>query len=161
MADRIVVNTGPLIALGRAGVLELLDRLPFEFVAPMQVREELQQGDVAGHLPAALRCATVHFVDLPAGLSRLATANLGAGEAAVIQLALDKSIPVVCIDERKGRRAALSVGLRVTGTLGLLGRLKTVGAITSARPLVERLRGGRDWFSEGLLDRFLRELGEA
>jgi predicted nucleic acid-binding protein len=52
----------------------------------------------------------------------IARAELGAGEAAVIQLALEQGIAVVAIDERKGRRAALSVGLRVTGSLGLLGR---------------------------------------
>jgi predicted nucleic acid-binding protein len=42
-------------------------------------------------------------------IDAVARAELGAGEAAVIQLALEQGIAVVAIDERKGRRAALSV----------------------------------------------------
>ncbi|MFC1643415.1 hypothetical protein ACFL5O_12170, partial [Myxococcota bacterium] len=134
----------PLIALGRADALEPLEHLPVEFVAPMEVCRELEQGEVAGHKPAALHSPAIRFVELTGGLSPLAAVNPGMGEAAVIQLALNESFGVVCIDERKRRRAALAVGLRVTGTLGVLGRLKTTGVVGAVQPFVERLRGGRD-----------------
>jgi len=45
---------------------------------------------------------------------------LDAGERTAIALAIDRSCELVLIDERAGVAAARSLGLRVTGTLGLL-----------------------------------------
>jgi hypothetical protein len=45
------------------------------------------------------------------------------------------------IDERKGRRAAQAVGLQVTGTLGLLGRAKSLGRVV---PMKIAMRYTRD-----------------
>jgi len=61
-------------------------------------------------------------VALSAPPAPLATHALDAGEAAVIQLALERGIATVCIDEWRGRRAARACGLAVTGSLGLLVR---------------------------------------
>lgn len=70
-------------------------KMPISFVAPLEVQREIQKGPPAGH--EAIDTSWVRFTPPP-----------------------DDGIPVVCIDERKGRRAALAVGLKVTGTLGLL-----------------------------------------
>jgi len=76
-------------------------------------------------------------------LSRIVLSALDAGEAAVILLALKQRIPLVCIDEWKGRRMALASGLKVTGALGLLGRAKMQGIIPAVSPFIERvLRNG-------------------
>lgn len=120
MAERLVVNTGPLIALRRAEALDFVGRLPVEFLSPAEVRAELLEGARHGHPPISPEW--VRFVALAKPLDLVARANLGAGEAAVIELALQEGIPRVVIDERRGRRAALAVGLQVTGTLGLFGR---------------------------------------
>jgi len=61
------------------------------------------------------------------------------GHAAVIELALQVGVPRVVIDERRGRRAALAVGLQVTGTLGLLGR-EGARHRSRVRPFMEGLR---------------------
>ena len=41
MAERIVINTGPLIALARMDALDVAGQLPYQFICPSQVREEL------------------------------------------------------------------------------------------------------------------------
>jgi hypothetical protein len=51
MAERVVINTGPLIALARAEALDIVGRLPIEFVCPAEVRQELDEGAASGHLP--------------------------------------------------------------------------------------------------------------
>jgi len=158
MAERIVINTGPLVALGRAGVTATVAKVPLDFIAPLEVQREVQRGPSAGH--ETIDTSWVRFVPLAIPLSPLAVSNLDEGEAAVIQLALDQGIPLVCIDERKGRRAALAVGLKVTGTLGLLGRAKGLGLIPSVRPHVERMVAGGDWFDTALLARFYAAIGE-
>ena len=40
MDDRVVVDTGPLIALARAEILDLMGRLSFQFFCPGEVRKE-------------------------------------------------------------------------------------------------------------------------
>ncbi len=157
MAERLVVNTGPLIALQRADALDVVGRLPFEFLAPIEVRDELLEGVRHGH--ALVSPPWVRFTPLGKPLDRLARANLGAGEAAVIELALQEGIQRVVIDERRGRRAALAVGLQVTGTLGLLGRAKELGLVPAVGPFVEALRVS-GWYDPAVIEWFLSTMGE-
>lgn len=49
MNDRMVVNAGPLIALARAEALDVVARLPFEFICPEEVAAELRAGVQAGY----------------------------------------------------------------------------------------------------------------
>jgi len=136
MAERLVVNTGPLIALARIEALDVAGRLPFHFICPQEVRDELDQGAEMGHPQIHPSWLTV--VSLRNRPSPLSLSALDLGEAAVIQLALEQGIERVCIDEWKGRRAALAAGLQVTGALGLLGRAKLLGFLPALRPLIER-----------------------
>ena len=48
MAERIVINTGPLIALARMDALDAIGQLPVEFVCPSEVRQELDEGAAQG-----------------------------------------------------------------------------------------------------------------
>lgn len=149
---------GPIVALSRAGVTGAIARMPVELLAPMEIRRELDKGPPAGHEPVDF--TWVRFVVRSTPLSPLAVSSLDEGEAAVIQLALDEHVAIVCIDERKGRRSALAVGLQVTGTLGILGRAKAVGLIPSVRLHVEKMVRGGDWFDPALLARFYAAIGE-
>ncbi|MEE9355864.1 MAG: DUF3368 domain-containing protein [Methylococcaceae bacterium] len=78
------------------------------------------------------------------------------GEASVIQLAIEQSI----IDELKGRRIAIASGLNVTGALGLLGCMKHIGIISSARPYIERATKKGNHYHPDLVNRFLKALDE-
>jgi predicted nucleic acid-binding protein len=157
-AERIVVDTGPLIALGRVGALDVVGRLPLAFVIPKEVADEIEIGARAGYPVAVPAWAAV----LPLGstIVSLGPHLLDAGEAAVIQLAIEQGINDVCIDEWRGRPAATSVGLKVTGSLGLLGRAKRIGLIEAVRPWVERLTACGVHYHPELVGRFLREIGE-
>lgn len=157
MAERLVVNTGPLIALQRADALDVVGRLPFEFLSPIEVRDELLEGVSHGHPPVSP--PWIRFTPLRKPLDLVARANLGAGEAAVIELALEEGVGRVVIDERRGRRAALAVGLQVTGTLGLLGRAKELGLVPAVGPFVEALRVS-GWYDPAVVEWFLSTMGE-
>jgi len=93
-------------------------------------------------------------------LSPLAFSGLDKGEAAVIQMASERNITWVCIDEWKGRRAALAVGLKVTGVLGLLGRAKRKGIIPALLPLIERAVAAGVRYDTELVKRILKAAGE-
>lgn len=158
MAERVVVNTGPLVALVRGAVLDVLGRLPIEFVCPSEVRAELDEGVTKGH-PAVI-APWLRVLPLAVPLNRIAAAALDEGEAAVIQLALEQGIPLVCLDDWKGRRAALAVGLRVTGSLGLLIRAKTAGILPAIRPVLDRIMEEGVWYDAELVRQVLAAVGE-
>lgn len=158
MTERIVINTGPLIALARMDALDVPSQLPYEFICPSQVREELEEGASLGYQAIAPAWLTV--IPLSASPSPFSIAALDEGEAAVIQLALEHGLSRVSIDEVKGRRIATALGLSVVGSLGLVARAKTLGIIPAMRPLVERaMRDGVHYHSE-LVERVLSSVGE-
>ncbi|MGH9752904.1 MAG: hypothetical protein ACREA2_08980 [Blastocatellia bacterium] len=41
MSEKIVINTGPLIALGKMQALDIIAQLPCEFICPAQVETEI------------------------------------------------------------------------------------------------------------------------
>ena len=97
---------------------------------------------------------------MQSNLSPLAVASLDVGEAAVIQLALEQDIQIVCIDEVKGRRAALAVGLKVIGSLGLLGKAKSLGILTEVKPYIAKAIDNGIFYNEKLIEMFLHSFGE-
>ena len=85
---------------------------------------------------------------------------LDPAEAAVIHLALEQGVKTVCLDDLKGRRIALAVGLKVTGSLGLLIRPKHLGLIPAVRPFIEKANRSGVWYDEDLIRKVLGEVGE-
>lgn len=158
MAERIVINTGPLIAFARMDALDVPGQLPYEFICPGEVREELDEGASLGYQTIVPPWLTV--ISLSSPPSAVSVAALDKGEAAVIQLAVEQGLLRVSIDEVKGRRIATALGLSVVGSLGLVARAKTLGIIPAMRPLVEKaMREGVHYHSD-LVERVLSALGE-
>jgi predicted nucleic acid-binding protein len=56
--------------------------------------------------------------------------RLDAGEREAIQLALNSGVETVLMDENEGRRAALRLGLKVTGTVAVLERAGQRGMLS-------------------------------
>lgn len=158
MPNKIVINTSPLLSFGKMQALDIIAKLSFEFVCPAEVQTEIAVGVAQGHtinLPE-----WVQVLPLKAPLAPVAVAALDSGEAAVIQLALEQNISLVCIDELKGRRAANAVGLSVVGSLGLLGQAKSLGLINRVRPFVEQANNSGIFYDQNLIEKFLQSLGE-
>lgn len=65
--------------------------------------------------------------------------HLDRGEASSIALAIENPGCRIIIDERKGRRVALALGLDVTGTLGVLIEAARRGLIAADSGLLEKL----------------------
>lgn len=160
MSDALVINTGPLIAYSRIRAIDLLRQLPVRIVTTEIVREEFLQGGDSGHSSADDWPEWLEVLPLRQPLPLLATVSLDRGEASVIQLALEESIDLVCIDEAQGRRSAKALKLQVTGSLGLLGMAKRHGIIAAARPLVAAMSNLGNWYREDLVAQFLKGLGE-
>lgn len=158
MPNRIVINTSPMIALGKMDAFDIIAQLPFEFLCPQQVKIEIESGAAKGY--AVTVPDWVNVLPLATPLSPLILAGLDRGEAEVIQLALEQGIGLVCIDERKGRQAATAAGLQVVGSLGLIAKAKVSGLIPAARPLIEKAMREGIFYQPALVARVLSALKE-
>lgn len=156
--EAVVINTGPIVALCVAGVASIVGRLPLKFLAPPEVAAEIAAGRQLGHPVAMPEWVAVTPLDQPVGA--LGQSTLDAGEAAVIELALQRRIALVAIDEARGRRAASAAGLTVIGSLGLLGRAKAQALIPAVGPYVAAMRAGGVYLDTALVQRFLMAVGE-
>jgi predicted nucleic acid-binding protein len=155
VASLRIVNASPLILLGKIGHLALLDVGDREVVVPEAVIREVEEPSRPGRVPergpspASLRLEA--DVPIPPEVRRLA---LDPGESMVLALALSlrgagDDVEVV-LDERKGRRAALTLGLAVVGTAGLLVLAKAAGRIPAVAPVLDELEWAGMYFGAAL-----------
>ena len=88
------------------------------------------------------------------------TLDLGAGERAVMALALENPSRVVLLDDALARRIAQAAGLQVWGTLRVLLEAKSQGLAPSLKPLIDRLIDAGLWISEDIQHRIMTLAGE-
>jgi predicted nucleic acid-binding protein len=84
------------------------------------------------------------------------------GEAAAITLAVEIDNALLITDDLPGRRIATTLGLRCTGTVGLLVASKRAGYLARIAPLLDDLRvRARFWISDDVIRRALELAGES
>lgn len=137
----VICDTSPLQYLHQLGLLHVLPALVRQAFVPPAVVAELEAGRAAGvDLPdvSSLTWLTVRALRSQAALPPVT--GLGPGETEVLMLALESADAVVVLDDRLARRVAEAVGLRLTGTLGLLLDAKRAGLAEAAAPLLDQLQ---------------------
>jgi predicted nucleic acid-binding protein len=87
--------------------------------------------------------------------------DLGAGELAVLAMALENPEKVVLLDDALARRVAQAAGLEVWGTLRVVLEAKQAGLTGSIKPLVEDLAKSGMWISPQIRARILALAEEA
>ncbi len=159
----IVINTSPSLALIAAlGDLTLLGSLYQRIVVPHAVQAEvLAAGKEGFGVDAFLQADFLEQQQVPVQLAPLLSASLDRGEAEVIATAQALGIELVCIDEVQGRRIARLSGLQVTGSLGILLKLKVQGSLPAIKPCIARMRSQGIWLSGELESQALLLAGEA
>jgi predicted nucleic acid-binding protein len=159
--SRIVCNSGPLIALGILGKLELLQSIFSEVLVPEAVQREIARGGVklAG-LENFQQAQWIRIVS-PKENDVLLSALLDVGEAAVIALAREQSISIVLIDERKARKVARDIyGLQPIGTARILVEAKRKSLLPEIASQFQTLRQEGYWIHASIVETALREAGE-
>jgi len=158
-----VCNTSPISSLIQINQLPLLARQFREVLIPPEVAVELDDGaEFLGDWRTTAGAQTL--VTRAVGdraLLRDLLASLHPGEAAAIALAAQTSGAILIMDESDGRRAATRIGLRFTGTVGLLVTAKRRGDIPMLAPLLEQLRTkAKFWITNDVVRRALQLAGE-
>lgn len=159
----VVSDSSPLVSLAAVGQFALLRDLFGRVLIPEAVYQEVVgqgQGRPGAREVAATRWIERHTpTDVP--FVRLLNLELDTGEAEAIALATEHEADVVLLDERRGRERAVSLGLEVTGTLGVLVEAKRQGYLIEVRPILDALRDDVGfWMSDGLYEHVLVLSGE-
>jgi uncharacterized protein len=136
----VICNTSPIQYLHQVNLLDLLPELYGAIVIPEGVAAELDAGLRAGiSLPDAkllpwLSVKYIHERNLLPMIS-----GLGIGEKEVLALAVVTTQSLAVLDDFLARRYASFIGIRFTGTLGILLKAKEKGLLDTVTPVLDLL----------------------
>ena len=150
MSREAVTNSTCLIGLERIGRLDLLPQVFSKVFAPSVVAAEVQ---------ISLSWLRIQSVQNIAVVATLKT-QMDAGEAEAIALAMELPNVLLILDDKKARRIAQQLNLKVIGTVGMLLRAKRQGVITEIKPLISALLQADFRISESIVKEALRLSGE-
>ena len=146
-----VSDSSAVIVFHRIGQLDLIRGLFDPVAVPPAVAREVVPS--LGALPPWI---AVH----PIPPNRDLPTSLDDGEREAIALTLHLGADTIVLDERPGRRVAMSLGLDVVGSLGLLVRAKRAGKIRHVRPLVHAMLSAGLYANDVLYRQVLAAAGE-
>ena len=160
-----VSNTSPILNFAIIGQLDLLKAQFTKILIPPAVLQELRLEDdfpELTHIQKAIKAGWLQVMPLEnLQLAQILKLDLDAGEAEAIALALQIKVQRILLDERDGRHNAISLGLTVTGVLGVLLRAKRQEAIPSIKSSLLALRQQAGFFiAEDLFNAILVEADE-
>jgi predicted nucleic acid-binding protein len=157
-----IVNASPLILLGKINHLDLLENLCPSFGIPSAVLMEILAGP--DHDAAKLwiqkpsiSARVLHNQPTP---EEVIAWDLGAGETAVISLALAIPSSICVLDDLAARNCAEVFQLPVIGTLGILLKAKVAGIIPRLQPEIDQLVSAGSMLSPAVIQKALALSGE-
>jgi predicted nucleic acid-binding protein len=149
MKELAVIDAACLIGLERIGQLDLLPALYHPILIPPAVASEFG---------FSLPWLQVQPPTNRTAVNVLRT-TLGSGESEAIVLAQEINALAI-LDDKRARRAARQLGLKVKGTVGLLVQARQTGVIPLLKPLLNALEANGFFLSDELKEEALRLVGE-
>ncbi len=141
MHKNIIVDTSCLIILSKIKELYLLKLLYEEILITDVVAKEFNKP-----LPDWITVCPIKFNEK----EFLFEKRIDKGEASVIILALERSNSTIIIDDFKGRALAKELGIKVTGTIGIIISAKNKKLIPSIKPILEKIKETNFYISKEL-----------
>ncbi len=150
MTVKAVTNSTCLIGLERVEKLDILPQVFDTVFAPPAVAQEVR---------TSLDWLRVQAVANRSVTMALKT-QMDEGEAEAIALALELENVLLILDDKKARRVAQQMGMKVIGTVGMLLRAKRQGVIAEVKPILLKLTEANFRITQGIIQEALRLSGE-
>lgn len=148
MSKLIIADTSCLIVLEKIERLDLLKSMFEEIVITEDVRNEFRE----------IKEVWIKVQNVKdTKRQQLLEFELDRGEASAIALALENEGSTVLIDERKGRKIAEDLGIKIKGTLGVLIEAKLKNEIDSLFDEIIKLKNVEFRMSEKLIQQILQQ----
>ena len=148
MYNLIIADTSCLIVLEQIGLLDLLKEFYNEIHITNEVKSEFKK-----EIPEWI--IVTELIDKQR--QKILELNLDKGEASAIALCLGNKDSLLLIDERKGRNVAQNLGIKITGTLGILIKAKNQNLIISLKTEFDKLKNVGFWVSDKLINQILEK----
>lgn len=164
MLNQIVVaDTSPLIIFGRLDSIYIIEQLFKTILIPSEVANECLQDITRPRAIAIKKAISKKAIKLAARPPKknfnFLLDILDAGEAATIQLAVEKKASLL-IDERLERKVAKNLGLKIIGTAGLLLLAKEHKIIDKIAPFIHSLEKHKFYLAANLKQALLEQADE-
>jgi predicted nucleic acid-binding protein len=149
--NTIISDTSCLIILTNIGELDLLEKVYGEIITTQEVANEF-----GNPLPSWIT------IQSPTNLiiQQTLELQLDKGESSAIALALEIPNSTLILDDQKARKAAIKLGLTITGTLGVIIKSKLTGIIPKIQPILMKLQNTDFRLSNDLLAEALKQSDE-
>ena len=131
MHKTIISDTSCFIILTNIGELELLKKVYSFVVTTTDIANEYGET-----LPDWVGIETVK----DKYRQQLLEMQIDKGESSAITLALEMTDCTIILDDYKARKIADKLGLKFTGTIGVIIRAKLNGIIPSIKPILEKVK---------------------
>ena len=161
MNDSAIIDSSPLIVLLKSDLEYILPELFDEILLPEAVWQEISAGqkdDTAKRkLPLLSWIKRIRTININ---SLTEDYNLGKGETAVLNLALENLVSRVILDDFAARKCAKELGIQFIGTGGLLISAKQKGLISSVSDALEKVQNKGLWLSASIIEMLKQKSGE-
>lgn len=157
---KVVSNTTPIISLLKIDKLHILKDLYGNILIPKEVYNEIEAGKDKEFYIDLSKIEWIKIEHVQDKKSPAYFLDLDKGEAEAIVLANEKEADLIILDEKLGRYHALHIGLKITGTLGILLKAKQSGFISEIKPLLYELKSKDIWISNNLIEDILELANE-
>jgi len=152
LIDKIIISdTSCLIALEGINQLNILHQLFSSILITKEVETEFGKS-----LPNWIIIQQLQYPKKKAELRQI----VDEGEASAIALALETDNCLLIIDEKKGRKLAESLHIKIAGTLQILLLAKSKGLITSLAQMLSQLEKQNFRFTNSLKEEVLKKANE-
>ena len=147
----VIADTSCFILLDKINELALLKDLFNEIATTEEVALEF-----GNELPPWIKIESIQDKKYQTFLSLA----VDRGEASAIALSIEKADALLILDDLQARKLAEKLGLRYTGTLGVVARARREGVIDSVKPIIEKIRSTNFRFSEEVFAAIVSAAGE-
>lgn len=151
MQKIIISDTSCLILLDKIGELNLLNKMFGVVTITQEIANEYKKD-----LPDWVKIEN----PINKTYQKILEASLDKGEASAIAFAIEQSDCLLIIDDNKGRKYAEQLGIKITGTLGVMISAKLTGHVKSVKPLLEKIRNTDFRLTPELEKKTLEKSGE-
>jgi uncharacterized protein len=149
---KVISNSTPIIALLKIDRLDILESLYEKIIIPEAVNEELCFKD-SDLLKSHEFIEIVKVKNIEA--KKMYQTALHKGEVEVMMLAQEINADLCIIDDQLARKYAEYIGLKITGTIGIILKAKQKNIINEVKPFVEKMIKNGIYIDEKLKDLIL------
>lgn len=147
----VIADTSCLILLSKVDELEILKLNYNRIIITPEIASEFNQ-----KLPDWIEIIAVR----DKRFQHLFQDSLGLGESTALALAFETDNATVILDDLKARKLAQKLGLKITGTIGVIVKAKLRGNISSARHILEKILNTDFRINDKTIEAAIKQAGE-